>query len=212
MNHLVHSAAILVSLALAFPVAAQEIQDEEVVLELPAARQGYWIGGGVAGVTNVNNRTDGPDTGVLIGYDFHLRMGELITESVGIGLQLGGGPLENDLYEGGFGGVALTAHWAPLGHASVHGGVGAGGIGARATSQGRELTGTGGGYYVLGLAYDLFPFWDEGSGGFSLSPTLQAQYLPGPLFEAWIVTFCVDVMWWTGLDKHKLDLDVDMAY
>ena len=194
-------------------LCAQDDIEEEVILEKPAARQGYWIGGGVSGASNINARKNEDDTGALTGYHVSFRMGELLTSTVGIGLQFGGGPVSNDRFSGGFGGVAMTASWAPWSHLAIHGGVGVGGFGARdSESEDRELIGTGGGYYMAGASYDWFPFWDQSTGGFSFSPRFQVQYLPGNLLEAWVFTLGLETLWWSGLDKNKLDLDVESAY
>jgi hypothetical protein len=213
MRILLTSLILAVVSSLVAPVAAQETADEEIELVIPAARQGYWIGAGYGGTANLNFQTDGPDTGTLLGSGGHLRIGQMITEWFGMGLQFGGGVAENDRFDTSFGGVMLDAQLVLLDHLAIHGGVGAGGLAATDhVDEDAGLLGTGGGFYMVGASYDWFPFWDRGSGGWSLSPQAQLQYLPGNLFDAYVFLVSVDVVWWTGLEKNKLELGIDEAF
>lgn len=209
------SQTLVISLCLlmAAPAFAQDDLTEEVELVLPAPRQGYWIGAGYGGIANFNFQKEGDDSGALLGHGGHLRIGEMVTGWFGIGLQFGGGVAANSDFDTAFGGVVLDVQLVPIDHLAVHGGVGAGGLAATdLTDDEAGLLGTGGGFYMVGVSYDWFPFWDAGSGGFSLSPQIQVQYLPGNLFEAYVVVASLDVTWWSGLEKNKLDLDIDEAY
>ncbi len=213
MRFLQTSFILALGFCLASPALAQDAQVEEIALVVPGPRQGYWIGVGYGGIANLNFQTEGPDTKTLVGSGGHLRIGQMITEWFGMGLQFGGGAAENDRFDTSFGGVMLDAQLVVVDHLAVHAGVGAGGLAATDhVDEDAGLLGTGGGFYMAGLSYDWFPFWDEGSGGLSLSPQAQVQYLPGNLFEAYVFVVSLDIIWWTGLEKNKLELDIDEAY
>ena len=115
-----------------------------------------------------------------------------------------------------YGGLMLDAQLVlpALPALSAHIGAGAGGISITDTEAVDQdaLKGTGGAYYAVGLAYDLFPFYDKGSGGFSVVPHLQAHYMPGNIVNAWFFVAGLELTWWTGLDRDKLDLPYEEQY
>ncbi len=182
------------------PLAAQELE-----LTPPAARQGYFIGGGVTSVFNSNFRTTDDDTGNLTGGAGHVRLGQMTTDWLGFGLQIGGGGASAGNFSTGYGGLMLDVQLVPFDHLGIHLGVGAGGLSLTDTeSDSDELEGTGGGYYSVGLTYDWFPFYDSGSGGLSVTPIAQFQYMPGTIFDATMLTFGLEILWWSGLPNNKL--------
>ncbi len=200
-------------LTLAGPLAAQD-DPEEALLEPPAARQGYFLGGGFGLAVNSNFRDEAEDTGALTGSAGQGRIGQMVTPWLGFGLQFGGGSAANDAgFDTGFGGLLLDTQIVPFGHLAVHLGIGAGGLSLTdpAADPG-TLDGTGGGYFALGLSYDWFPFYEGGSGGLSFTPNVQLQLLPGQIFRSTIVTVSLDILWWTGLDTNKLDLPPDQGF
>ena len=190
-------------------------QDAEVVeLSEPAARQGYFIGGGVSGISNLNNSDEIGDVGPLYGTYFNLRLGEMVTDWLGFGFHVGGGTGSDDRYDVGYGGGMLDVQIVPWDHLALRLGVGAGGLSTTDNKEDTDtLLGTGGAYYMAGASYDYFPAYDVyDSGGFSFTPSLQLIHLPGMEYESYIVTLGLEMTWWTGLDNNKLILPDDKAY
>lgn len=203
----------LAALLLTGATAAAQDATAEVELKPPQARQGYYIGGGLASMFNQNLRTEEEDTPTTSGGGGYLRFGQMIDDWIGAGFWIGGGGTGDERYSSGFGGLMLDLQLVPWDHLAVHLGIGAGGLSLTdSESDSDELMGTGGGYYMLGLSYDWFPFYEGGSGGFSVTPTVQLQYLPGQIFDGFVGVVGVELLWWTGLEKNKLDLSVEEAY
>lgn len=189
-------------------------EDEEIVLLPPEARQGYFISLGGAGMVNVNQSTE-DDVDTVYGSYYNLRLGQLVTEWLGFGLQFSGGFGEDGpgRWSVGFGGLQLDAHVVPTDKLAVRIGVGAGGLSATdAESRDGALKGTGGAYYSAGVSYDWFPFYDKGSGGFGVTPLAQAMWFPGALWDGYLFTVGVEMTWWSGLPKNQLDLPIDEAF
>lgn len=204
-------AALLLALLAGASASAQEVE-----LKPPQARQGYWLATSVSGAMNLNSSTEDGDIGPVNGAAFQGRVGEMVTDWLGFGLQFGGGFGAGDGWETGFGGlmmdVQLVGPWVP--HLSLHLNFGAGGLQLTedAATDEDELKGTGGAYYAVGLAYDWFPFYESGSGGFALTPHVQLHYMPGNITESYLVMLGVEFTWWTGLDRDKLDLPFEEQY
>jgi hypothetical protein len=203
-------AALLVA---ALPCAALAQEAPEIELKIPQARQGYYLGGGLMTIFNQNYQLQADDTGVLSGGGAHVRLGQMINDWFGAGLWIGGGGASDDRFSAGFGGVMLDLQVVPWDHLGFHVGVGGGGLSLTdAESETDELLGTGGGYYLASVSYDWFPFYERGSGGFSVTPSFQVQYFPGQVFDGLIYVVGLDLLWWTGLEKNKLDLPIDEAF
>ncbi|MBH25273.1 MAG: hypothetical protein CMH57_12640 [Myxococcales bacterium] len=193
---------------------AEAAAPDDVVLVPPAPRQGYFISLGAGLSVNSNSSDDEGTIGPLTGAYFNLRLGEMVTDWLGFGFHAGGGFASDDRWSAGFGGGMLDAQFVPWDHLAVRFGVGAGGLSVTDNVEEQEsLLGTGGGYYLVGLSYDWFPFHSPGeSGGFSLTPALQGIYLPGATFQSTLIVLSIETTWWSGLDKNKLDLPDDEAY
>ncbi len=192
---------------------AQDGPEETIELKLPAARQGYYVGGGGGAMFNMNYRTEDDDTDLLQGGGGYIRFGEMITDWLGAGFYIGGGIAESDRYSTGFGGLLLDLQILPTDHLAIHVGVGGGGLSLTDNqSETDELDGTGGGYYMFGVSYDWFPLYENGTGGFSVTPTLQVHYLPGQIFDGTIFVVGFETLFWTGLPKNRLELSVEEAF
>lgn len=206
-NDFLGALTIAVILLTTTPAAAQD-----VTLVKPAARQGYYLSLSSGGVINHSSSSE-DEFDTLTGLSFSLRAGEMITEWIGAGLRAGGGTLSGGQWGGGFGGLQLEIQTAPLRALAITVGVGAGGLSlSSADPDDDDLRGTGGAYYTAGLSYDLFPFYESGSGGLSLTPFVRVAYLPGDVFQGTLMVAGLEVIWWSGLAKNKLDLPLDDAF
>ena len=64
----------------------------------------------------------------------------------------------------------------------------------------------------LGLSYDWFPFKRRLTGGFAVTPMVQARLIPGDDVKGMVFLFGVDLTWWTGLPNNQLDLPAAEAF
>jgi len=182
-------------------------------LTIPEARQGYFVSLGLqsAGATSKDH-----DLGRLapaLGGGFSLRVGEMLTDWLGFGLQIETGMVQNDRWQVAYGGLLLATQtnlWRTLG---LHLGAGVGFNDA--TDKSKKVIGsrgTAGAFYSAGVSYDFFPFQNEGSGGWAVTPILQAKYFPGDSFNSTMVSIGIEGVWWSGLDKQQLELSPEEAF
>jgi hypothetical protein len=202
---------MVIAIALLFPAAALA-QD----LEPPSPRQGYYLGGGLFSLTNTNIE-DGDNLGTWGGGGANLRLGQMVTRRLGLGLLIDQGISFNNKETAILAGLSVEAQWKIWRTLAVRGGTGIGFVilddgEPDRTEEDAELRGGAGGYYLLGLSYDLFPYKRELSGGFSISPTVMARFLSGGGVDSVNVFFGFDFLWWTGLAKDQLDLPPEKAF
>jgi hypothetical protein len=200
-RQLLVSLAALVVLAggAALPVRAQ-------TLEQPRARQGYWIGLGSVGVASYLTE-EGKNRGVYTGYGFTFRVGQLLTERLGLGLLVEIGTLKKGSDKGMVGGLTLEGSatlWRGL---SAHTGLGLGFVDLTdQSSQDKSLRGGAGSYFLLGTSYDFFPWRRRLTGGWALTPTVDFRVMPDGNIHAYTMFAGLQVVWWSGLPRQMLIL------
>ena len=200
-RQLLVSLAALVVLAggAALPVRAQ-------TLEQPRARQGYWIGLGSVGVASYLTE-EGKNRGVYTGYGFTFRVGQLLTERLGLGLLVEIGTLKKGSDKGMVGGLTLEGSatlWRGL---SAHTGMGLGFVDLTdQSSQDKSLRGGAGSYFLLGTSYDFFPWRRRLTGGWALTPTVDFRVMPDGNIHAYTMFAGLQVVWWSGLPRQMLIL------
>jgi hypothetical protein len=206
-------AAVGLAAARARPAFAQEGNgnDSRSFLELPRARQGYWIGFGFYGMA-ANYIEQGHDRGIYSGYGYTFRIGQLVTERLGLGLLyesagslLGSMKKGND--KGGLGGLILEGDATVWRNLSVHGGFGIGYVYTRDnTALDTSLRGGAGSYMTLGLMYDFFPWRKRLTGGWAITPTVDFRIMPDGNIHAYILLAGVQLIRWSGLSDNMLIL------
>jgi hypothetical protein len=210
---------MLVAVALAAggarPALAQEGNgngnDSHSLLEPPRARQGYWLGFGFYGMA-ANYIEEGHDRGIYSGYGYTFRIGQLITERLGLGLLyesagsiLGGIKKGND--KGGLGGLILEGDVTVWRNLSVHGGFGIGYVYTRDnTALDTSLRGGAGSYMTLGLMYDFFPWRKRLTGGWAITPTVDFRIMPDGNIHAYTMLAGIQIIRWSGLSDNMLIL------
>ena len=200
-RQLLVSLAALVALAggATRPVRAQ-------TLEQPRARQGYWIGLGSVGVDSYLTE-EGKNRGVYTGYGFTFRVGQLLTERLGLGLLVEIGTLKKGSDKGMVGGLTLEGSatlWRGL---SAHTGMGLGFVDLTdQSSQDKSLRGGAGSYFLLGASYDFFPWRRRLTGGWALTPTVDFRVMPDGNIHAYTMFAGLQVVWWSGLPRQMLFL------
>ena len=173
-------------------------------LETPRARQGYWIGVGLVDVAAHLNE-EGKNRGFYSGSVFSLRIGQLLTERLGLGLLVELGGVKKGSDQGGIEGLSLEGSatlWRGL---SAHTGVGLGVV--YVTDQNaldKTMRGGYGSNYLAGLSYDFFPWRKRLTGGWALTPTVDFHAMPDGNIHAYSVFFGLQVVWWSGLPRQML--------
>lgn len=202
-------------------LAASEAQAQQLELRQPAARQGYYVGGGLRS-TNAYGRGDNVGgLGLQFGFGFSFRTGQMVNDYLGVGLYLNAGGGGSSDWGFGGGGLGIEMMYKPLDDYdfAVRGGIGfaAGGLSRREEELARDDDPSGGigANYTLGVSYDLFPFYEKDkyeSGGFAFTGFFEVNLLPAD--EFWIITSVtgLEITYWFGLDDNKLDLPADRVF
>jgi hypothetical protein len=181
------------------------------VLEPPRPRQGYYFAVGYHLALN-HNWEDGESWGLWRGADLTVRFGQLLTRRFGLGLAIHSGGTSGQNQKAAFGGLAVEGHWELARNLSLLGGVGLDIVSLSSQTGGDKTTrGTVGSGYVIGLGYDWFPGHRQ-SGGWAVSPLVEARFVPGNTATAFIGTVGVQLSYWTGLPRNQLDLPPDEAF
>jgi hypothetical protein len=205
-NQKTWSAALaVVILAAAGAAHAQDI-------EQPRSRQGYYLGFSLLGGTSYI-REDGDSLGTYGGSGFGLRLGQLVTRRIGLGLRIdvASGKKGND--QASIFDLSAETQLLLAPNLAVHVGMGLGVIELKdQVDPDAELRGGVGAAYTLGLSYAWFPFKGRRSGGFSVTPMLQAHFIPGDGATSFTGLLGVELGWWTGLPRNQLQLPESEAY
>src|SRR5262245_39882097 len=101
--------------------AARADGPDPVVLELPRHRQGYYLRfGNYMLVTQ--NWEKGYDLGTWVGSAFSIRLGQMVTRTLGLGLQIDFGSANNGPENASVNGLSLAGQWEFARNFAVHGG------------------------------------------------------------------------------------------
>jgi hypothetical protein len=176
-------------------------------LRQPAPRQGYYLAAGALAGCGVSEDEKLGRFAPLYGGGAVLRVGQMANAWLGFGMQFEYGLARNSRWQQQSGGALLLGQAVPFENLAMHAGAGWGF--ARATDTRHRIDrhpGVGGAYYDVALSYDFFPWHASGSGGISLTPTVQAKLVPAVGFNAWMIWGGLEVIWWAGLPRHQLDL------
>jgi hypothetical protein len=186
-------------------------------LEAPRSRQGYYLALGGYGLANQNWDGEGAALGLAGGGGTTLRMGQLLTRRLGLGLGFDLGGSRRGGRRAQLGGVALEGQWELARHLALRGGVGLSVVILKDDDdpEAGSSGGVGSGYF-LGLGYDWFPFQSRrrsgSTGGFALTPVVQVRFTPAAGTRALVGTAGLELTYWTGLPRNQLELDEADAY
>ena len=207
---------VLLAGAFGWPAAihAQELTE-------PAPRQGYWLGGGYRAVLLYSDSEDIGGVGPFLGNGITLRLGQMSNDWIGFGLAFmfaGGG---GDAWTSGYGGLSLDVNLEPpiSEDLTIRIGTGVAGLTLDRVddSQARDSDpeGTFGALFTLGASYDLFPFYAReryDSGGFAFTAFVECQALPGDGLVTFSGLVGLEITYYFGLEKNKLDLPPEAAF
>ena len=219
------SAFSLVSVGLADAAAAETAASPEnaaagtegrlqrVRLEKPKPAQGYYLSLGAYSVGAMAFDEQRDTRAPTLGPGFSLGYGQALTPWLELGLGIGyvqtvGEPVDTlSLFRMG---LDSRWHFTERWFANAGFGVSAG--------QGEDPEDAGvtrdryGDVYHLGLGRNLYLSSANQSGGWVLSPVLNAEIGPERPITTAAVWLGLEVSWWTGLPKRQLDLPLDEAY
>lgn len=187
----------------------------------PAARQGYWIGGGYRSVLMYSDSEDVGGVGPFLGTGFTLRLGQMSNDWIGFGVAFmfaGGG---GDIWNSAYGGLSLDVNLEPPvdEDLTIRLGTGVAGLSLSRVDESQARSsdpdGTFGALFTVGASYDLFPFYDRDayeSGGFAFTGFVELQALPGDGLLTVSGLVGLEVTYYFGFPKNKLDLPPDAAF
>jgi len=192
---------------LAGPTAHADEADEHPQLEEPRSRQGYWIGVGLSGV-GLQAWENGRSHGAYTGHAGTFRIGQLLTERLGLGIlveypsSVAKGADKGSLY-----GLTLEGSCLLWRNLSLHAGFGLGVVLLKNNDDLNPSTRSGGGAYGLfGVSYDLFPVKTRHTGGWAITPTVDLHGSADGDFRFLAVLAGVQITWWSGLSDNMLKL------
>jgi hypothetical protein len=181
-------------------------------LETPRPRSGYYLSFGMAGALNQAWRNSKRLHDLGFGTGSELRFGQLLTRHLGLGLRFGFGGATAGNEQATLGAFGLEGQWEFLPNFALRCGLG---LGIATLLDKREIDakqkGTVGAGYALGLSYDWF-LTTSRSGGFAISPALQARFVPGRQVSALTGFVGIELTYWTGLPRDQLALPESEAY
>ncbi len=196
-------AAILIAIALPRAAAAEDL------LEAPRARQGYYIALGLFSALSYN-RDEGEGLGPWGGFSTSLRLGQMITNRIGVGLAIDAGGASGDGQSATLAGLGMAGQYELATNLALHASVGLGVV-SLSSPDDDESRGAVGAAYTLGLTYDWF-FGSRRSGGWAVTPGAQLRAVPSDEVDAFAAYLGVEVSYWTGLAKNQLALPPAQAF
>jgi hypothetical protein len=189
------------------PAAAADL------LEPPRPRQGYYFAVGYSFALNKNWEDDHDKSwGVWPGTELKIRMGQLVTRRFGLGLQIHNGVAAGEGQKSAFGGLTMEAQFELARNLALYGGVGVDVVSLSSQKMEDKTTrgAVGSGYY-LGASYDWF-FTKRLTGGWAVTPTIEARIVPGSIATGFITVIGVQLVYWTGLPRNQLELPPGEAF
>jgi hypothetical protein len=195
-----------------FALGARTVHAEDsgdVKLEEPRQRQGYWIGFGPTGIA-ADLRENGKDRGIYGGWTGTFRIGQLVTERLGLGLLVEyfdyAGGISKGSDAGSTGGITLEGSARLWRNLSAHTGFGIGYVMVKdPNALDTSLRGGGGSYLLLGASYDIF-LDKKRTGGWAITPIIDFHLMPhgNITFVSMMAGF--QLTWWSGLPDNMLRL------
>ncbi|RLA20592.1 MAG: hypothetical protein DRQ56_02790 [Gammaproteobacteria bacterium] len=203
----------LVAFILATFSSGVVLAEEAVVLEKPAPRQGYFIGGSLGfayGATRMDDTWYPPWSGSSVRFYW----GQEIFTWVDLGLiaeYVSTSGKRRGATGGGLG-LALQFHPVEPWLFRVEAGLGGLSLSDKKDTSGKS-DGAYGDVYTFAVGYEFYPFYDGpyDSGAFGFAPVVALRMQPGDdmFLTVWIG---VELKWWSGLPKNQLALPVDEAF
>lgn len=190
-----------------------ETEAQRVRLEDPRPNQGHFIALGVHGLSAMAFDSSRGRRDPTFGQGFSLRLGESVTDwlSLSLAFALGTtyGKERDALTLGRFG---VTSEWYLSQRLFFQAGFGA------TNGQGPDpedhdvSRGRYGDVYLAGVGYHLYITDSQRSGGWTFTPIVTAEVGPDSKFTTTALWLGVELAWWNGLSRDKLNLPTPKAY
>ncbi len=193
-------AAALVSIA--STARAQDLQE-------PRERQGYYVAGGMHAALNYN-RDEGEGLGPWPGYGTTIRLGQMLTRRLGLGLQIDTAGVSGDGVTASLLGLGVSGQVEIARNLALHAGIGLGVLSVDDPDE-DELSGGYGAAYSLALTYDWFPVTRR-TGGWAFTPGLRLRAVPSDTIDAFGLMLGLEISYWSGLPRNQLALPDSEAY
>lgn len=182
-------------------------------LEDPEPSQGHFIAIGVHGVGALAFDKHRGTREPTFGPGFSLRFGEAVTDwldlSLSFALATTSGDADDSVTFGRFG---LQSQWYVSERLFISAGFGATNAQGKDPEDHELQRGRYGDVYLTGVGYNLYLSDNNQSGGWVLTPVLTAEVGPDRTFTTTALWLGVEISWWTGLSRDKLNLPLSKAY
>jgi hypothetical protein len=182
-------------------------------LEQPKPRQGHFIALGFHGISAMGFDENRGTRDPTFGQAVSLRLGESVTDWLSLSLAVAVGSTYGERRDSlsllRFG---VTSQWYFSERWFVQAGFGA------INSQGPDpedyarTRGRYGDFYLTGVGYDFYLSDRTQSGGWLVTPMLTADVGPDSKFTTTSLWLGIELSWWTGLSRDKLELPNSKAY
>jgi opacity protein-like surface antigen len=178
-------------------------------LEEPRSRQGYYVAGGMHAALSFSN-DEGEELGPWGGYGTTIRLGQMITNRLGLGMQIDVSGASGDGRTSSLMGFGVSGQAEIARNLAVHLGIGLGVV----SVNDPDVDETSGGYgaaYSLALTYDWF-LGNRRTGGWAITPGIRLRAVPNETVDGYAALAGLEISWWSGLPKHQLQLPDSEAY
>lgn len=182
-------------------------------LEDPEPSQGHFIALGVHGVGAMAFDDSRGKRTPTFGPGFSLRFGEALTDWLDLSLAFAFATTSGDVDDRmTFGRFGLQSQWYVTDRVFIQAGFGV------TNGQGTDpedhdfVRGRYGDVYLTGVGYNIYLSASDQSGGWVLTPVLTAEVGPDRMFTTAALSLGLEVSWWTGLTRDKLNLPLSKAY
>jgi hypothetical protein len=185
----------------------------QLELELPKPNQGHYVALGLY-TLGALAFDDGRGTREpTFGAGFGLRLGEAVTDWLDLGLAFAIGSTQGNEEDAlSLGRFTIHSQWYVSRRWFIQAGFGAtSGQGADPDDL-EQNRGRYGDVYIAGLGANLQLSDAARSGGWVLSPVLTIEVGPNPDFTTTALWLGLEVSWWSGLERDKLELPLGEAY
>jgi len=197
--------ALVLAAAVLLTAGRAQAQD----LEEPRERQGYFVAGGMHAALNYN-RDEGKGLGPWPGFGTTIRLGQMLTRRLGVGLQIDTSGVSGDGVTASLLGFGLGGQVEIARNLALHAGIGLGVLSVDDPEE-DELSGGYGAAYSLALTYDWFPVTRR-TGGWAFTPGLRLRAVPSNTIDAFGLMLGLEITYWSGLPRNQLALPDSEAY
>ena len=188
-------------------------------LTAPEARQGYYLAAGARSTVSTARDDEVGSLGAGGGGEGVLRVGQMVTPRLGLGVAVGGGAARSSDWDQIGGGLSIEGQLAPVAglDLAVRAGIG---LGVRSLTRRDEMaetdddpSGIFGSLYTAGVSYDWFVSRrGAGSGGLAVTLAAEARVLAGgDIVDAGMLVG-LELTYWGGLRRNQLSLPVAEAF